>query len=336
MNTKVHLSQIDLLKNSIFTELLENLLLPDTSKLWLQKIANLLKQFINVQKLILNVFVDNSIIYISDDSQDKKFSHRYAEIFNTENPFWVSENYVVPLELEGYLEVNWEKIPTRDELDVYSILFSYLINALKNRSNLIAQRLLLSKDESLSKFEYILNTESDFKAKINSCAKEIALFLDVSRCQIKFFSENLSFVFDGTLSSEFVKDGCLESLSVVSPIENEWLQRIKNNKVLILNQNNVLLQSSLSKDIEVLLSIKSILGYPLIYDGKPLGVIVLHQCDYERIWKTEEIQYLREIAILLSVLAGKEFELNEKLSSRQSLIDNFVINSDEFLKELNY
>lgn len=336
MNTKVQLSQTDFLKNSVFSELLENLLLPDTDKLWLQKVANLLKQFTGAKNLILNIFTDNSIICISEDPSDKKFHHRYAEVVNAEQSFWVAENYVVPLELEGYLEVSWTKLPSKYELDVYNIVFSYLTSALKNRANLITQKLILSKDESLSKFEYILNTESDFKTKINSFAKEIALFLDISRCQIKFFSGSLSFVFDGTLSAEFVKDGYLESLSVISSIEDEWLQKIKNNQVLILNHNSVLLQGSLPSDIEALLSIKSILGYPLIYEGKPLGVIVLHQCDYERIWKTEEIQYLRETAVLLSVLAGKEFELNEKLHSRQSLIDSFVINSDEFLKELNH
>ncbi len=336
MSTKLQLTQIDFLKNSIFNELLENLLQPDVSKIWLQKIVNLLKQLINAEKLILNVFSDNSIVAVSSNSQEEKNNHRYAEILNTEKPFWVSENYIVPLELEGYLEASWKSVPFKAELEVYNNVFSFLTSALKNRSDLLAQRLFLSKDESLSRFEYILNTESDFKSQIDSFVREIALFLDVSRCQIKFFSENSSSVFNASLSSEFVKDGFLQSVSVVPSIENTWLSRVKNNQVLILNNNKVLFQNSPLEGVESLLSIKSVLGYPLIYKNIPIGVVVLHQCDYERIWKTEETQYLREIALLISVLGGKEFELVEKHSSKQSHLGDSVINSDDFLKELNH
>ena len=326
---------ITLIQNSIFIELLENLLMPDTGKIWLQKITNLLKQFINAKNLILNVFVDNSVI-IAGDLQEKKFNNRSSEILNTEKPFWVLENYVVPLELEGYLEVVWEKTPSKMELEEYNAVFSFLTSALKNRSDLFVQKLFLSKGESLTKFEHILNAESDFKNQIRLFVKETASFLATSRCQIKFFSENTTSVFDATLSTEFVEDRFLESISVIPSVEDEWLKRIKDNQVLILNNNKASLQNLPSRDIDSLLSIKSILGYPLIYKGKILGVIVLHQCDYERIWKTEEIQYLREVALLLSILRGKEFELEEERHSKQSQLDNFVINSDEFLKELNW
>ena len=323
------------LQNSIFTELMENLLQPDTGKIWLQKIANLLRQFTNAKGLILHVFTDNSLV-ISGNSEEKKINNRLTEILNTEKPFWISENYIVPLEIEGYLEVNWERSPSKDELNTYNIMFLFLTSALRTRAGLSTQKLLLSKDESLSKFESVLNTETDFKAQIDLLAKEISLFLDTSRCQIKFFCEDASSGFNGALSAEFVKPGFVESVSVVPSIENEWLQKIRSNQLLILNNNKVFPQSSASQNIESLLSIKSILGYPLIYKNRILGVLVLHQCDYERIWKTEEIQYLRETALFLSALAGKEFELKEEKESKQSHLDNFVINSDEFLKELNH
>ncbi len=336
MNIKLQQAQADFLKSSVFAELVENLLMPEVSKIWLQKIANLLKQVINTKSLILNVCSDNSMVVVSNNSNEEKINHRYTEILNTEKPFWISENYIVPLELEGYLELYWQKRPSKDELDVYNVIFSFLTNALKTRSNLVSQKLLISKEELLSKFEHILNTESEFKTQIDLFAKEIALFLDVSRCQIKFFSENASSVFDATLSTEFVKKGFLESVNVVSSIEDEWLSIIRNNQVLILNNNKVLLQELPSKDVESLLSIKSVLGYPLVCRNKPLGVIVLHQCDYGRIWKTEEIQCIREVALLISALTGKNLELKEGWQSRQSQLDNFVINSDEFLKELNH
>ncbi len=123
MDTKSQLSRADILQNSILTELLENLLEPDTSKIWLQKITNLLKQSINAKNLIVNVFTDNSII-ISGHLHEKKINSRYAEILNTEKSFWISENYIVPLELEGYLEISWEKAPSKTELDTYNSIFS--------------------------------------------------------------------------------------------------------------------------------------------------------------------------------------------------------------------
>ena len=335
MNAKETFLQVGSIQDSIIVELLDNLLMPDTGTIWLQKIANLLKQYLNAKSLILNIYSDNSII-ASSFLDEHKIKHRYAEVSDNDKPFWISDNYIVPLELEGYVEISWEKEPSQSELDMYDLFFSFLTSALKNRTNLITQKLFLSKDESLSKFEYILNADDDFKSKISSFAKEIGLFLDASRCQVKFFSEDSSSVFNGTLSAEFVKDGFLEAVSVVPLIENEWINKIKNNQILILNNNKVLLHNLLSRDVELLLSIKSVLGYPLIYKNKVLGVLMLHQCDCERIWKTEEIQYLRESALILSVLAGKEFEQKDEQRSKQSYLDNFVINSDEFLKELNY
>lgn len=330
MNIKEQPSKADFL-NSIFNELLETLLQPEASDLWLRKVVNLLKQFLNAESIILNAFGDNSIV-ISSDLEENKVIHKYSDVSEVDKPFWSSESYIVPLELEGYIEIVWSKKPLQSELNTYNTVFSFITVALKNRASLITQQLVFSKDEFLSKCEQILNMGLDLKSSLALFAKELALFLDASRCQIKLFSESCSSVFDSMLSVEFVTKGFLEGLSVIPTIESEWISKIKHNQVLILNNNKIF--SDAVNDVEALLSIRSVSGYPLIYKNKALGVIVLHQCDRERIWKSEELQYLREVSLVLSSLCGKELEMKEIVESKRSHLGEFVINSDEFLKEL--
>lgn len=328
--------QTSILQNSLFIEFVENLLQPETSILWLQKTTNLLKQLTGADKLLLNVYIDNSIISTSHESFCDKLNPKFNELINAEKPFWVTESYLIPLELEGFLEIIWNNRPSVSVIESYNALFSLLTFALKNRSNLFTQKLLLSKNELIGKLENFLNVESNFINQIKFFCKEVASSLGVSRCQIKFLSNNESQVFNSSLSFEHVRDGIMESLSVVPYIENEWLNELKNNQPLVLNKSKDLIEDSPSKNVESLLSIKSILGYPLTYKNKILGVIALHQCDYERVWKNDEIQLLRELSLLLSVLAGKEFELIDAQKSGKSQLDDYVINSDDFLKELHH
>lgn len=328
--------------NSLFIELLDLLLKPETGKLWLQKVVNLLKQLLSSKSIVLTTFIDNLTVFACDDAAliDDAVASNLTLSLSSGNgklssaPYWSNNHYIVPLSIEGYLAISWGLTPTDQDINSYKIIFTMLVNSLKNRTDLVAQEFNFSHQESLLMLEKIINRESHLKSQLTSIAKEVGTYLNVSRCQVKIFdqqSKGLNFVFDSLLSTEFVLPEYIEAISVIPSIEQEWVQRLQNGEVLLLNKQ----QSHFVDDLDSILSIQSILGQPLTYNGKIVGAVILHQCDYERVWRPEEISYLKSLSLFLSIIVGKELEINKKY--REEVIDltTGLINSDQLLRELN-
>ena len=325
--------------NSLFVELLENLLEIDSGRIWLQKVVNLLKQYVHAKHVILQTYVDNLVVCGADDLSNVKTSPVQQQENNQNirfKPYWLEEKYIVPLSLEGRLEINWDKRPKDDEIEIYNNIFLLLATSLKNRANYIYQEQNLSYREGVFRLEKILNKESNLKDKLALVAREISVTLSASRCQIKVFSQSSDLTFDNNISSEFVQEGFVEAINVIPTIEKHWLERIYEGDVLVLDQRHDIFPNSISKDVGSLLSIRSMFGYPLLYKGKAIGVLILHECDYERIWKNEEILYLREISLLLSIFLGKDKEINENKSETSVDLHKNIIGADEFLRELGH
>ncbi|MBI2995762.1 MAG: HD domain-containing protein [Candidatus Melainabacteria bacterium] len=319
------------LSHSLFIDLVETLLEPKTNKLWLQKVVNLLKQLLDARHVVLHAYIDNLIVFGSDDSS---FINGKLQKQNYE----IDQSYIFPLSVEGKIEVVWESKPQEDKLNEVNRIFLLVQSALKNRADLISNKERFLRQESLARIEKILITELDFKSQLYSFAKEVTKTLNTTRCQIKLFSQNKPSIFDNQLSTEYVQNGFLESSSIIPVFEKDWLCKLekKYDHESFLLSYKMDVGKALS-GIEALLSIYSVLGYPLIYKDKPIGVIVLHQCDYERNWKDDEISYLKEISLFLSVLIGKELDINKKKYFKDTLdLSTNIISSDEFLRELNH
>ena len=333
--------------NSLLVELLENLVGIDSTKVWLQKVVNLLKQIIRAKHIFLHTYIDNLFVYATDD-----LAFRKEQIFDklstldkvsisrngdsNGKPYWIDSAYIFPLSIEGTLKVVWDKIPSENELKIYNNVFLLLDNSLKNRSDLISQEQNIFRQTSLLKFEKILNNESDLKNQLSLLVKEISETLNISRCQIKIFSQTENVLFDSLISSEFVRDGFLESISVIPSNEQNWIKQLQNGELIVLDQRQNILEDNIAKDIDSLLSVQSVLGYPLLYKGKAIGVLVLHQCDYRRDWKNDEVLYLREVSLLLSLIIGKELEVNKKYYTDPTILNPKIISADEFLRELGH
>ena len=340
MNTKVK-DKNNLLNTStqtLFMELVNVLLAPSPKKLWLLKVINLLKQYLNAESVSLNTYSDN--IFVSTDfnvpGSKESFSLKSNQAcVDRLEPYWLGNVYTVPVNHEGCLQVVWDKVPSSLALSDYENIFSLLACSLKNRNDLFCQSRNLLRQDILSKLENILASESDLKNKLSLVAHELSLILGVSRIQIKVFSADVSLVFENSLNVEVADKLFLDAISVVSSIEQSWLENLKNGNILDLNKSQFAPLNGDSSDLDLLLSIKSIFGCPLIYREKAVGVIVLHQCDYERMWKEEEILLLKEIALLLGVVIGTESDFEKKYKEVITDASTGLINSDEFLRELN-
>ena len=337
MTNRPALIDSSVLQDTLLLELFEQFLEPSGKKIWLQKIVNLLFQYLNAKQVTLHTYIDNLAVSATDEEELNETSNVFGNHINEidTNPYWLDNSYVVPFMPEGCLRIIWDKKPPDEKLKYYSNIFSLFGICLKNRSNNICQHKNLSFRGILTKLKNIFGQDLDIKEQLLQVIKEVIRVLNASRCQVKVFSSDMNLIFDSQLSVEIVSGGNLETLSVISAHEKKWLEKIQNHEQLELNITNNYILNNDSSNIESLLSIKSVFGCPLVYAGKSIGVLVLHQCDYERVWREDEIAFIKEITLFLGIVIGKELETKRKEINLVTDINTGLINSDEFLKELN-
>ena len=332
------------ISNTLFIELLEVLASLNSNKIALQKIVNLLKQLLNAQNVFMLANVDNTVVFASDNGSLLcnevinnicfKNSDKSNSYFSRSEICWWNEYCVIPLSVEGQLILSWEKKPGDNELEYVNILATFLTTFLKNRAQILLKEKNSLKEHSLLKLQNIISADTDLKSQLSFIASEILSIFNVSRCQIKFFASTENMIYESDLSIESVAESVLEAKSVMPLIEGEWVEQIQSNQNYILNQKQI----NISQGIESFLSIRSILGCHMVYKGKIIGVLILHQCDYERVWEEDEIFYIRNYALFLGILVGKEIEQNEKTKEHFSVtnLHTDLIKADDFLRELNH
>jgi len=334
MSTKPQQStQLDSIDNSLFMELIEHLISPESGRVWLQKIINLLKQYLNAKNIAICTFIDNLNIFASDDEKFKDLVLLKCSSVSPGNvkPFWIDNDYIVPLSYDARLIMNWEVKPSESKLNTYNSLISILSNSLKNRTDLFLRESNISFEESVSKIQAILGSALELQEQIKLVSREVFSVLAISRCQIKIFSQLSECSYDAGLSSEIVTSSLIEAISVIPSLEREWLSKINAGENIVLLQN----QEIASKNLDSLLSIQSILGYPLTYKTKTVGTLVLHQCDYSRNWRNEELSYLSKVSMLLGILVGAEMDNRRKQAEDITDLNTGLINSEQLLRELN-
>jgi len=323
--------------NSNFLELLRLLTNPQKDRLWLQQLVNILNQILNSRSVLLNTYYDNQIIFSSYDLSVS--SEQLMSVLGSKNtavdeykPQWVESYYLIPLDLEGVLVVDWDsKDNAYSEHEIYPLV-ELLSSSLKTRSNLFFNGETVFAQEFFHSIDSAFAGDADLRSKLVEIAREFGASLNSSRCQIKIFSDKSFSTFDSDLSVEYKTNEVMSAISVVPKIEYEWIQKLDSKKDVILQYAENYLQDG----IEKLLSVKSILGYPILFRNKVIGVLILHQCDYERCWNVGNIELLRRISIMLGLLIGSEIK-NEEDKNKEVIDPNSgLITSDAFLRELSH
>lgn len=322
------------LTDSIFFEFTQLLLEPKANRDWLQKVASLLKQFVKAEYVLINSFVDNYQA-ISLDQINKNINIKFP--YGSEHEFWEDDFFYVPLSVDGFLVMAWKDKSEKEKVHNLENIIDLLKISMKNRSNQISLKKKDCLNESLITVENTLNGDLELKDQMLKIANDVVKSLNVSRCQIKIFS-NVDIIgkslpdFNSDLSVECVKDGYMEAISVIPKAENDWIVDLCSGKKTKLE----VLLSSNENYLYDILSVKSIYGSPVIFKGKPIGVIIVHQCDCPRLWNEDEKLYLSHISSFLGILFGKTNE-HKNTSTGDTFSSGFnVLNSDDFLRELGH
>jgi len=153
------------------------------------------------------------------------------------------------------------------------------------------QRTLLLK-EITEEIRFSFDTTKIFQTTVNRLGDA----LKVNRCVIHLYLEepiaNLPCV------AEYLNSPLASMLNVEIPIEgNPHAAKVLELDKAIVS-NNVFIDPLLESATHLCekLQIKSMLAVRTSYQGKPNGIIAIHQCDAFRAWSTDEIELLEAVA----------------------------------------
>ncbi|MEY3370739.1 MAG: hypothetical protein RLZZ361_1409 [Cyanobacteriota bacterium] len=141
----------------------------------------------------------------------------------------------------------------------------------------------------------------DVSKVLGQIAKGIGEVLGLNRCFVRRFSDEQKIL---KTEEEFCSKGYQATADLIFNFEKEWITNLAESKeynksLEILNipsiEEKLKSESSYVLRIAQAISLKSYLSIPLVARGKVLGTITVHQCDRERNFLPEEIEFILRV-----------------------------------------
>jgi diguanylate cyclase (GGDEF)-like protein len=141
----------------------------------------------------------------------------------------------------------------------------------------------------------------DVSKVLGQIAKGIGEVLGLNRCFVRRFSDEQKIL---KTEEEYCSPGYQATADMIFNFEKEWITNLAESKdynksLEILNVPSI--TSKLKEENPYVLKIaeaiqlKSYLSIPLVARGKVLGTITVHQCDRERSFLPEEIEFILRV-----------------------------------------
>lgn len=138
----------------------------------------------------------------------------------------------------------------------------------------------------------------DISVVLGQIAKGIGEVLGLNRCFVRRFSDDFRII---KTEEEYCSTGYEPSADLIFGFEREWITSLSQSNsyssaLEVLNISSV--ETHLADESPALLKVakainlKSYLSIPLVARGKVLGTITVHQCDRERSFLNEEIEFI--------------------------------------------
>ena len=160
-----------------------------------------------------------------------------------------------------------------------------------------------------------LDTQKIFQTTVNQVGQAFA----VNRCVIHNYIEHPTPQIPAI--AEYLTANTESMLHFQVPIVgNPYVQKVLSQDRVVVAERvftDPLLEAS--ADVCRQMKIKSMLAVRTSYQGKPNGVLVLHQCDRFRHWREDEVQLLEAVASQVGI-ALAQAQLLEKETSHRELL----------------
>lgn len=162
----------------------------------------------------------------------------------------------------------------------------------------------------------VLEPETIFKTTVQQLGKT----LKVDRCMIYSYSKNIEPKMPCV--AEYLDNNNVSMSDFVIPIKDNphTLRVITVDKAIISNDVFDDPLTVKAQDICHQYNIKSMLAIRTSYQGKTNGILVLHQCEYQRHWQEDEIELLELVAEAVGIALNQAYLLKQETQRNQELI----------------
>ena len=154
----------------------------------------------------------------------------------------------------------------------------------------------------LHKLSNDIRDSLDISVVMGQIAKGIGEVLGLNRCFVRRFAEDYNIF---KTEEEYCSNGYAPCADMIFGFEKRWIEKLtqinkdrRSFEVLNIPSIKLMLEEENSDLIKIaeVISLKSYLAVPLIARGKLLGTINIHQCDRERLFLPEEIEFVFRVA----------------------------------------
>lgn len=188
----------------------------------------------------------------------------------------------------------------------------------------------------LHKLSNDIRDSLDIAVVMGQIARGIGEVLGLSRCFVRRFSNRIC-----KTEEEYTSNGYIKTADLIFDFEEEWIQdllakTLEKKSAEILHIPSVKIrfkeEPKLLKIIETI-SLKSYLAVPLIARGKLLGTINIHQCDRERLFLPEEVEFIFRVASEAAI-ALEHAELFETINKFNKMDPDTGLYNKRYFREV--
>lgn len=150
----------------------------------------------------------------------------------------------------------------------------------------------------LHKLSNDIRDSLDISIVLGQIAKGIGEVLGLSRCFVRRFSDDHMIL---RTEEEYAAPGYAKTADLIFAFERDWIKKLDEQKDISKSFEILNIQSMKDEfndahpdllKIAGAIQLKSYLAVPLVARGKILGTINVHQCDRERMFLPEEIEFI--------------------------------------------
>jgi len=192
----------------------------------------------------------------------------------------------------------------------------------------------------LHKLSNDIRDSLDISIVLGQIAKGIGEVLGLSRCFVRRFSEKNRIL---KTQEEYCSKNFAKTADLIFDFEKQWIESLSDSKdpeksMAVLNIASILTEFE-EKNPQLLkitniIHLKSYLAVPLIARGKILGTINVHQCDRERVFLKEEIEFIFRVASEAAI-ALEHAALFETINNFNKIDPDTGLYNKKYFKELS-
>ena len=205
------------------------------------------------------------------------------------------------------------------DIEVLKLMATYIGGELLRQDEIEA---LQTKYQQFLLFKQItqeIRSKLDTKEIFQTTAKQIGRIFEVNRCSIhSYFTKPYPHL---PCVAEYLEINYESTLDLdIAVTYNSYTEKLLAEDKAIASPDvfsDPLLKSS--APMYRRLKVRSILAVRTSYQGKPNGIINLHQCDYMRQWKQDEIEFLEEVAFQVGLTLAQAEILESEVTHKEEL-----------------